>query len=247
MIRVDGVAETVTRAACALGVLVGMAAVPATAAAEPAANPVLIVHGWTAQGAIPLDPDWSDALRSALADEGHPVYVVDLPGESNIPNAEAISRTARRASGEHGGAKVDVVGHSMGGLSARYFVKHLGGYEVTAHYVSVGTGQYGWYPTCVLPLTAGGEMCPTSAFLAALNDGRDTPGAVSYTTLRTIADDSSIFHSPLDNRPLRGRSCVATGIDGGPHADELTNPTVIAAILEALGDRCPGAIVEHPA
>ncbi|WP_194814172.1 alpha/beta fold hydrolase [Nocardia sp. XZ_19_385] len=239
-------AKSVTGALCAVaGVLAGVFGVPANARAQPSANPVLLVHGWTAGGVLPVAADWSDALRSALEDDGRPVYVVDLPGELNIPNAEAIAQVARQASRDHGGAKVDVVGHSMGGLSARYFVKYLGGQDLTAHYVSIGTGQYGWYPTCVLPLDLGGEMCPASGFLAILNDGLDTPGDVSYTTLRTRADDAGPFHTPMDNRPLEGRSCVATGIDGGPHADEPKNPTVIAAILEALNDRCPGLVVDE--
>ncbi|MEV6276299.1 alpha/beta fold hydrolase [Nocardia sp. NPDC051832] len=240
-----GGAKSVTGVVCTVaGVLAGLTGVPASAGAQPPGNPVLIVHGWTAGGLLPLDDDWADVLRSALERQGRPVYVVDLPGERNVENAETIARVARRASSDHDGAKIDVVGHSMGGLSARYFVKYLGGQDLTAHYVSAGTGQYGWYPTCLLPLDRGGEMCPASRFLAVLNEGRDTVGDVAYTTLRTRADDAGPFHSPMDSRPLEGRSCVANGIDGGPHADELKNPTVIAAILDALNDRCPGAIVE---
>ncbi|MEU8896325.1 alpha/beta fold hydrolase [Nocardia sp. NPDC048505] len=231
-------------------VAVGGAAVlgvPVVAEAAPAANPVLLVHGWTANGLLPVDADWADALRDALEAKGHPVYVVDLPGERNVPNAEAIAAVARQASREHGGRAIDVVGHSMGGLSARYFVKYLGGQEFTEHYVSIGTGQYGYAPTCVLPLDGGGEMCPASRFLTTLNEGDDTPGEVAYTTLRAIADDAGPLHSPRDSRALEGRSCVANGIDGGPHADEPKNPVVIAAIVDALHDRCPGAWVDTPA
>ncbi|MFJ4653986.1 lipase family alpha/beta hydrolase [Nocardia sp. NPDC088792] len=225
--------------------LATMCAVPAGAHAEPTGNPVLIVHGWTGGGAFPLPQGWSDGLRDALAADGHPVYVVDLPGELNVPNAQAIAQVAQQASQEHGGSKIDVIGHSMGGLSSRYFVKFLGGQDLTAHYISIGTGQYGWYPTCLLPAARGGEMCPSSPFLATLNHGDDTPGNVSYTTLRTLADDAS-FHIPSDDRALQGHSCLETGIDGGPHPEEPSNPAVIAAVLDALHDHCPGNLVDEP-
>lgn len=230
----------------AAAVVAGVLCAPGAAQAQPTGNPVLIVHGWTAGGALPLAPNWADALRTALENDGHPVYVVDLPGELNIPNAQAISQTAQRAAAEHDGAKVDVIGHSMGGLSSRWFLKFLGGTELTAHYVSIGTGQYGWAPTCILPAALGGEMCPASPFLTALDHGDDTPGDVSYTTLRTLADDSNGSHTATDDRPLQGHSCIETGIDGGPHADEPSNPVVIAAVLEALHDHCPGQVVDEP-
>ncbi|WP_405485633.1 esterase/lipase family protein [Nocardia sp. NBC_00511] len=234
----------------AWGIPVALAAtllvVPTRAQALPAENPVLIVHGWTAHGALPLAADWSDAMRAALTADGHPVYVVDLPGELNIPNAEAISRVAQQASAEHGGARIDLVGHSMGGLSARYFAKFLDTGHLTAHYVSIGTGQYGWYPTCLLPSNVGGEMCPAGTFIRQLDHGDDTPGDVSYTTLRTSADDGDSFHTTADDLPLQGHSCMLTGIDGGPHADEPKNPTVIALILEALRGHCPGQLVDEP-
>lgn len=87
-------------------------------------------------------------------------------------------------------------------------------------------------------------MCPNSAFLRALNRGDDTPGAVAYTTLRTIADDSVVINST--DRHLDGGACVKDAIDGGPHADEPSNPTLIALARRALRGSCPGTFIDLP-
>ncbi|NMO05025.1 alpha/beta fold hydrolase [Gordonia sp. TBRC 11910] len=226
--------------------VVGVTAVPADAVATPAVvrNPVLLVHGWTAGGLIPQRMGVFQPLIAALEADGHPVYFVNLPGDGNIQNAAAIARAVTTASAKHGGVKVDLVGHSMGGLSARYYLKYLGGATHVAHYVSLGTGQYGWSPTCVLPLAAGGEMCPNSSFLRALNRGDDTPGPVRYTTLRTVADDQ--FLSVKRDRHLDGGVCVKDGIDGNDHAAEPSNPIMITLVRQALDGTCPGTVLNLP-
>ncbi|MGV9714279.1 lipase family alpha/beta hydrolase [Gordonia sp. NPDC003424] len=231
----------------AILVVVGVvAALPSDVAATPAdgRNPVLLAHGWTAGGLLTPRAEVFEPLTAALKADGHPVYYVNLPGDENVRNAAAIARAATRASAEHGGSKVDLVGHSMGGLSARYYLKYLGGTAHVAHYVSMGTGQYGWIATCILPPDLGGQMCPYSPFLRALNHGDDTPGTVAYTTLRTIADDQLLTTTP--DRHLDGGACVKDGIDGGPHADEPSNPTLIALVRQALNGTCPGSFVTLP-
>jgi triacylglycerol lipase len=205
---------------------------------------VILIHGWLAGGLLPR-PSF-EAMTAALEADGHAVYIADLRGELNIPNAEAISHLVARASAEHGGAKVDLVGHSMGGLSSRHYLKYLGGTAHVDHYVSMGTGQYGWLPACALPLEQGGEMCPPRQFQINLNHGDDTPGDVSYTSLRGIEDDRNLDGTVAHDRPLDGGVCLKEGIDGGPHADEPDNPTFISLVRTALDGTCPGRLVDLP-
>ena len=40
-----------------------------------------------------------------------------------------------------GGGPVSLVGHSVGGLSARYYLKALGGAPKVTHYAAIGTAQ----------------------------------------------------------------------------------------------------------
>ncbi len=216
----------------------------AMAQPQPGRNPVVLVHGWTASRLLPPRDQDFEPLRSALRSDGHSVHLVELPGDANTVNARVIARTVAAARAESAGMKVDLVAHSMGGLSARHFIKYLGGVTRIDHYVSMGTGQYGWLPTCVLPAHLGGEMCPYSEFLAKLNHGDDTPGTVRYTTLRTVADDE-VVHGGKD-RTLDGGVCVVEGIDGGAHIDEPKNETIIALVRRALDGECPGAFVDLP-
>jgi len=235
--------RTALRTLAAAGLLAGAAATAAPAGAAPATShtPVILVHGWNAGDA----PAAFKGIRTALEAAGHPVYLADLPGEMNVANAAAIGRLADKASAEHGGTKVDLVAHSMGGLSARYYLKYLGGTSRVSHYVSMGTGQYGLLPGCLLPADNGGEMCTYSPFLANLNRGDDTPSDVSYTTLRGVEDDSSASGARHD-RSLDGGACVRDGVDGGPHPGEPNNAVFIALVQEALNGHCPGAFVNLP-
>ncbi|WP_439030654.1 lipase family alpha/beta hydrolase [Gordonia terrae] len=223
------------------------AAVPIFVNAEPqpGRNPVVLVHGWTASRLLPPRDHDFEPLRAALQSDGHSVYAVELPGDVNSVNARVIAQTVAAAQTDSDGRQVDLVAHSMGGLSARHYIKYLGGTSRIGNYVSMGTGQYGWLPTCVLPARLGGEMCPNSTFLARLNHGDDTPGMVRYTTLRTVADDELVPGGR--DRALDGGACVVDRIEGGPHIDEPKNPTMIALVREALDGACPGAFVNLPA
>ena len=40
-----------------------------------------------------------------------------------------------------------------------------------------------------LPITYGGQMCPTSSFLRTLNSGDDTPGSTAWTTIYSTNDE----------------------------------------------------------
>ena len=83
---------------------------------------------------------------------------------------------------------VDIVAQSMGGLSARYFIKTIGTSRVDA-YVSLGTPQYGLLRACLLFSSQGGQMCPSRSFLRSLNTGDDTPTGVYWTTIYSRTDD----------------------------------------------------------
>ncbi|WP_279107445.1 lipase family alpha/beta hydrolase [Gordonia paraffinivorans] len=228
-----------------IAAIASVAMVATTAVAAPTRNPVILIHGWTAGGLLPPQKATFEPMRRALAADGRPVHVVDLPGDVNVENAAVIARVVAQARSGHPGHKVDLVGHSMGGLAARHYLKFLGGTAHVEHYVSMGTGQYGWRPACLLPPGTGDDMCPTSPFLRALNRGDDTPGSVAYTTLRTIDDDPPATGGQR-NRHLDGGVCVRDGIDGGPHMDEPRNPRIIAMVRQALNDGCPGEIVDLP-
>ena len=87
-------------------------------------------------------------------------------------------------------SNVDLICHSMGGLSSRYYIKFLGGTSKVDDYVSLGTPQKGTIMAIIGVATAGGrEMIPGSSFLDNLNSGDETPGSVHYTAIYAYMDE----------------------------------------------------------
>ncbi|MEU4222670.1 alpha/beta fold hydrolase [Nonomuraea sp. NPDC026600] len=188
-------------------------------------EPVILVHGWNGS------PTEFAQMQTALEQAGYPTYAIDLPGEENVANAQAISALVEQARQEHDGSKVSIVGHSMGGLSARHYLKFLGGAGKTLSYISMGTGQLGYWPACLLPAGQGGQMCPSNSFITQLNSGDPTPDPVRYTLLASSLDDTR-------NDVIAGVWCRAE-FAGVAHADEPSSPVFIDAVLSALDGRCP--------
>lgn len=67
------------------------------------------------------------------------------------------------------GERVSVVGFSMGGLVARYWVQRLGGAARTDRLVTVSTPHHGTIPAAFLPLPGIRQIRPGSPFLTDLN------------------------------------------------------------------------------
>jgi triacylglycerol lipase len=207
--------------------LSGGAASAATAATP---DPVLLVHGWNSDPAVFAD------LIARFNAAGRTATAIDLATDDNIKNAAQIRDliTAR------GWTRVDLVAQSMGGLSARHYVKFLGP-SVVDTYTSLGAPQYGIYPACLLPSGSGGQMCPWSGFLANLNRGDDTPpGAgtrpVYWTTIYSASDGIvSTSSSRLD-----GGACHVYENPGTGHNEMDNDPITFTHILAATNRSCAG-------
>ncbi|MFN2483510.1 MAG: lipase family alpha/beta hydrolase, partial [Candidatus Limnocylindria bacterium] len=166
---------------------------------------------------------------------GREVVALALPGQDNIANARFVrdyiaSRTEWTT--------VDVVGHSMGGLSLRYYLRNLGGTKVQA-YVSLGTPQYGVWGACLLPQSNGGQMCPSSSFLTNLNSGDDTRGGFAYATIYSTGDEIV----PYSRSKLDGGAChfqvSSIKHDGLLHSPSVVFPLVAASLDDAADNACP--------
>jgi triacylglycerol lipase len=195
-------------------------------AADP--DPVLLVHGFRGH------PSTFAEMVGRFAAAGRTAVAIDLPGEDNVVNANAI----RDFIAAQGWAQVDIVGHSMGGLSSRQLIKFVGSSAVVDSYVSLGTPQYGLYSACLLPNNYGGQMCPTRSFIRTLNTGDDTPGATKWTTLYSSADE----YVPNSSSRLDGGACHIR-VTGVRHNSLDNDPGVFNHVLAAVDGTCTGTFV----
>jgi pimeloyl-ACP methyl ester carboxylesterase len=145
-------------------------------ACQPGENgcpPVLLIHGYLAtRGSLAL-------LERRLADKGHLVlsYRLGLLHTADISESAAlIARKIESLAAQTGLHHVDVVGHSMGGLVALHYLKHLGGRRRVRRLVMLGTPVGGTW-SALLGLAAAPlgraslQLLPESQFLRELAEG----------------------------------------------------------------------------
>lgn len=208
----------------AVAVVLG-GAVP-TLAASP--DPILLVHGYRG------DPStWADMIANFAA-AGRTAEAIDLASEDNVVNAKAIEAYIAAK----GWTRVDIVAQSMGGLSARQYIKFLKP-SVVDTYTSLGTPQYGISAACLLPSWYGGQMCPFSSFLRDLNSGDDTPGKVYWTTIYSRTDGIV----PTSASRLDGGACHVFEDPGVGHNEMDNDPTIFRHVLAAVDRICVGTFI----
>ena len=211
-----------------LVLLAAMAVLSPTPGRADTGYPVLLVHG-----GIGSPVDFNQMVGWLIAD-GYRPYTVNLgfPGIDTAANSEKIRARADQIRAATGASKVHLVGHSMGGLSARYYIKILGGLPHVASYTAFGTPQHGNPDGCFLVP----DQCLSSPILQRLNRGDDTPGRIHYTSIasrQAYGEEANGVWHPLDHG-----ACLPL-IDGGPHATEPRNVMIYEAVKDGLNSTCP--------
>jgi triacylglycerol lipase len=192
-------------------------------------HPVVLVHGWNGSASSMA------TLKSRFEASGRQAFSLTLPGQNNVTNASALATFINNVKAQTGATKVDLVAHSMGGLSTRYYLKNLGGTANVAQYVSLGSPHYGLTLACLLGTNSGGQMCPFSSFLSSLNSGDDTPGAVFYTTIYSTSDGLV----PTSSSRLDGGACFKQ-ISGVSHTNLTQDAAVYSLVLAGVDGTCTG-------
>ncbi|MFI6643382.1 esterase/lipase family protein [Streptomyces sp. NPDC050504] len=178
---------------------------------EPSAahpRPVVLVHGTFGNSV----DNWL-VLAPYLVRRGYCVYSLDygrLPGVPFFHGLGPIAESAGQLDvfvdkvlAATGAAKVDIVGHSQGGMMPRHYLKFLGGAAKVNALVGLAPDNHGTTLlglTKLLPYFPGAEDLLTtatpaladqiqgSAFLTRLNAGGDTVPGVAYTVISTRYD-----------------------------------------------------------
>jgi triacylglycerol lipase len=148
---------------------------------EAAVNPILFVHGY--RGNLST----FKTMKAKFEAAGWPKkWLLNWDYEwwkSNATIAKKIETKVNELFAKTGAKKVDIISHSMGALSSRYYIKELKGWEKVDDWVSLAGPNHGTtlankcvYTSCV-------EMRPGSAFLKNLNTV-ETPAGPNYGTWR---------------------------------------------------------------
>lgn len=153
--------------------------------------------------------------------------------------AELLGRHIEEICERAGSSRVDIVGHSLGGLIARYYVQCLGGDLRVRTLVTLGTPHAG---TRVVPLADAHpivrQMRPGSGVIEEL--ARPAPGCrtrfVSFwSDLDSVMDP--VETARLEHPDLDVQNVQVTGIG---HLALPVHPAVAAGIREALDTALPG-------
>ncbi|MES4906930.1 MULTISPECIES: alpha/beta fold hydrolase [unclassified Streptomyces] len=172
-------------------------------------RPVVLVHGTLGNSV----DNWL-GFAPYLVDRGYCVFSLDygqLPGVPVFHGLGPIDESAKQLSAyvdrvrtATGAAKVDIVGHSQGGMMPRYYLKFLGGAAKVNALVGLAPTNHGttlsgltelldYFPGAadVLARHTPGltDQVVGSAFLTRLNEGGDTVPGVRYTVISTKYDE----------------------------------------------------------
>ena len=195
----------------------------ATATISVLHDPIIFVHGFESSGAI-----WTPMIDRLKADGWTDAPLVTWTYDSHISNATIAQQLQAKTDSlltVTGAKNIDIIAHSMGGLSSRYFAKNLGGTDKIDALVFLGSPNHGTTLANFCGIQSCLEMRPGSAFLTALNSTDETPGSVRYAVWWTPCDQAV---TPPESAALQGATNTQTVCMA--HTDLYTDATVYAQV-----------------
>ncbi len=222
-------------------------------AAHP--RPVVLVHGTGANMAL----SWR-ALSPELKNRGYCVFALNYGGNALGPverSARELAAFVDRVLAATGAERVDVVGHSQGGMMPRQYIRFEGGGAKVGTLVGLAPSNHGsggedeadtppklpaWARSWLRRLTGG--LCPACAdqsagspFLTRLNEGSETVPGVSYVVIQTRYDQivtpwtSALLTGPGATNIVLQDGCAQDRVD---HAAIAYDRRAVGFTLHAL-------------
>lgn len=223
-------------------------------------RPVILVHGTFANQAL----NWA-SLSPLLKNDGYCVFTFNYGGSGlgglvrglgDIRTSAAeLSRFVDKVRSQTGARKVDLVGHSQGGLMPRYYLNFLDGRTKVRNLVALAPSSHGTtfmglvtlgrsfgYSSLIDTLLA--PLCMAcvqqqagSEFMKQMASVPDTVPGVRYTVIATRYDE---FVTPYESQFLDGPKVVNITIQDGcevnndGHAGIAFDRRALHEVLNAL-------------
>ncbi len=197
---------------------------PTQNSAGPAKLPVLLVHGYICNHRV-----WDD-VADALRQAGHPVLAVDLePLFTSIDDyAVKLEQAATTLLAATGARQIALVGHSMGGLVIRAWLRACGSTRV-ARVITLGSPHQGTDIARASMTTNGAQMIWHSDWLHTLQSS-ETPTVRRLMHIALTLQDNIVY--PQREQVLEG--AVVTEFSGIGHVQMCLSPMVIGWLVQQL-------------
>ena len=177
---------------------------------EAAGTPILLIHGMADNRSI------FTVLRRTLQRRGfHRVLSLNYSVRTGDVRAaaERLSAHIEGICADTGFERIHVIGHSMGGLIARYYVQCLGGDERVHTLVTLGSPHGGTATAYLVPHRLGRQLRPGSDIVAELA----APAAQCRTRFLAVWSDLDQMivpkaHARIDHPDLDARNVLVPGV-----------------------------------
>ena len=141
-------------------------------------NPVLLIHGIDDTSIL------FHRFRPFLEQRGWMVHELDLVPNNGTVGLEELARQIGSYAEAHLASQpFDLVGFSMGGLVARYYVQRLAGLDRVQRLVTISSPHRGTLTAFLRNNTGARQMRPGSPFLKDLHENRHHLKRVQFTSI----------------------------------------------------------------
>lgn len=210
--------------------------------------PVILVHGTFGDMTV----SWN-SLAPQLVRDGYCVFALDLVRRGTAPideSADKLAEFAREVLRRTGAAKVSYVGHSQGGMLARYVAKSRGLLEQADDIIGLAPSSHGTTSPGADPAArffdcpACAEQKAGSDFMAKVNTPPEAPAPAHYTVISTRYDE---VVTPVASQALAGESVTNVVVqdrcpaDLAEHVDMVHDPVALQWVRDALGRPGPAS------
>ena len=202
-------------------------------------TPIVMVHGYF------HNRSGFFVMRRALRRVGFAhLYDVNLPiGRRDVRSLAArLAERVDEVLAATGADRVHIIGHSLGGIAARYYVQRLGGADRVDSVMTLGSPHGGTLAAFAAPTRVARQLRPGSRFLQEL-DRTARPSGVRWVAFSSNLD---AFVLPSRNARLEVPALNAENVeirDLG-HMSLLVSPDLIHEVVVRLARREPG-VVRH--